>query len=102
MDSGFAALLGALIGGGATVAANYIQMHTSRTQQRIKTAAELASKEHDFDVVLRKEGKKLPYSMISQYVGFHDAILRELEKGQGITVKRLEELSREYDVDPDE
>jgi len=99
MDASVAALLGALIGGGVTVAVGYFQVRVSRTQERIRTAAELASKEHDFDIILRSEGKKLSYSLISQYVGFHEAVLREMEAGKGISLKRIEELSKNYGVE---
>ena len=98
MDAGLAAILGALAGGAATFAATFFQARSSSRQQRVQTAATLAAKEHDFDVLLRAEGVKHPESFIAQYVGFHDAILRELEKGKGISTDQIEALAKDYGI----
>jgi hypothetical protein len=101
MDSGIAALFGALVGGGATVAVNYVQIRSNAAQQRIKTATELAQKEHGFDILLREDGAKRNYSLLSQYVLYYDAILRGLGKGQSISVSQLDELAKTYQIEPE-
>ena len=98
MDSGFAALIGALIGGGSTVSAQYFISKSQRRQQRIQAATSLAIKEHEFDVALRAEGKKLKYSLLGEYVAYHDAALARLDHGLQNTPDVLEELAKKYGV----
>lgn len=99
MDSGIAALLGALVGGSATFAASLFQSKVNAMQQRVRTATELAIKEHEFDLVIRTEkAEKRPYSLLSNYVAFHNAALKELETGKDNTPEHLEELAKKFGV----
>lgn len=99
MDSGVAALLGALVGGATSLIANYIQARAQRKQDLIKIATDLAKKEHDFDLLLHKEGKKLDSSLIAEYTAFYVAVLGDLDQGREVTPARTLELAKRYGVD---
>jgi hypothetical protein len=98
MDAGVAALLGALVGGGTTFAANLVQTKVASRHNRARTAADLAIKEHELDVLLHKEGQKLKESLIAEYVAFHSALLANLEHGVDNTPDVVEALAKKYGV----
>lgn len=98
MDSSIAALLGALIGGGATVLANLALAKSQNRQRRLQAATDLAIKEHEFDLINHKSGKNLKFSMLAEYVAYHDAALNRIEKGLDNTPDALEELAKKFGV----
>jgi hypothetical protein len=65
MDFGIAESIDALVRGGTTFVTNFFQVEAASTDNRTRTATDLAIKEHGFDLLFReKEEIKIKESIL--------------------------------------
>src|SRR4030081_2810242 len=97
MDSALAALLGALIGSGASVGAMIIQQRQQNRRDLLKIATEMAREDwkNRFDV-LAKRGSNVQMPPVTAFVLYHYRVLLALAKGN-FTSETVIELEREQE-----
>jgi hypothetical protein len=95
MDPLLSGLIGALIGGGATVLAVWIQASSQAKRERIRIVTEIAMADYKYAVELARDaGKygKIPPATL--YFHYHLELAKLMESGT-ITSSGLEKLTRE-------
>jgi hypothetical protein len=96
MSSALAALLGALVGAGASVIAMLIQQRYQNKRELLKIAADLALREYDrrAELLLQTGGGRMP--PISAYVHYQMRVLEHMARGT-FTPETIRTLTEEYD-----
>src|SRR5882762_4217995 len=96
MDSAIAALLGALIGAAASVAAILIQQRYQNKRELLKIAADLALQDYErrLEILEKSGGGRMP--PISAFVHYQMRVLEHMVAGT-FTPEIIKSLSEEYD-----
>ena len=98
MDSGVAALCGALVGGGITAVISYIQARSAERQNRIKIAADLGLAEwnvmHELGREHAADGKKVSVMPLFSCIAHQALMLELIEKGE-LTPEAVEQATKD-------
>ena len=96
MSPAIAALLGALLGAGASVAAMLIQQRYQHKRELLKIAANLALREYErrSELLVQSGGGRMP--PIAAFVHYQMRVLEHMSSGT-FTPERIKALTVEYD-----